>query len=82
MLPVFLWILTSGENYFSVSISFQTPAANAPPANGPRIKIQICSKAAPPSKSAGPMLQDQGDRSLIFWGQVIDFFLQKVCEFP
>ena len=37
MLPVFLWILTSGENYFSVSISFQTPAANAPPANGPRI---------------------------------------------
>ena len=48
MLPVFLWILTSGENYFSVSISFQTPAANAPPANGPRIKIQICSKAAPP----------------------------------
>ena len=39
MLPVFLWILTSGENYFSVSISFQTPAANAPPANGPRIKI-------------------------------------------
>ena len=57
MLPVFLWILTSGENYFSVSISFQTPAANAPPANGPRIKIQICSKAAPPSKSAGPMLR-------------------------
>ena len=40
MLPVFLWILTSGENYFSVSISFQTPAANAPPANGPRITNQ------------------------------------------
>ena len=42
-------------SYFSQEISFQTPAANAPPARGPRMKIQSCLSASPPWKIAGPI---------------------------
>ena len=39
--------------YFSVSMSFQMPAAQAPPTNGPTMKIQRLASAVPPSKMAG-----------------------------
>ena len=39
----------------SLERHFQTPAAKAPPARGPRMKIQSCFSASPPWKRAGPM---------------------------
>jgi hypothetical protein len=39
--------------YFSLSMSFQIPAAQAPPTNGPTMKIQRFARAVPPWKMAG-----------------------------
>ena len=39
--------------YFSVSISFQIPAAQAPPTNGPTMKIHRLASAVPPWNTAG-----------------------------
>ena len=42
------------HGYFSfVSISFQIPAAQAPPTNGPTMKIHKLARAVPPWKMAG-----------------------------
>jgi len=43
--------------YFFVSITFQIPAAPQAPINVPTMKIQRCSKADPPAKSAGAILR-------------------------
>jgi hypothetical protein len=45
-------------DYFSDgSISFQIPAAQAPPTNGPTMKIQRLARAVPPWNTAGAILR-------------------------